>query len=87
MEIVDKKSSNLMTKFEVARLVGLRALQIANGSPLMIKLESVKPGWNYLDIAMEELKQRKLPLMLKRTFSNGNYELWSVEEMIIDIDQ
>lgn len=86
MEIVDKKSSNLMTKFEVARLIGLRALQIANGSPLMIKLESVKPEWNYLDIAMEELKQRKLPMILKRSFPNGNYELWSVEEMIIDID-
>lgn len=86
MEIVNKKSSNLMTKFEVARLVGLRALQISNGSPLMINQDLVKPEWGYLDIAMEELKQRRLPMILKRTFANGDYELWKVEEMIIDID-
>lgn len=85
MEIVDKKSPKLMTKFEVARLVGLRALQIANGSPLMIKLDTVNSEWNYLDIAMEELRQRKFPLTLKRMYPNGNYELWNVEEMIIDI--
>jgi DNA-directed RNA polymerase subunit K len=51
------------TKFEVARLVGARALQIKMGAPILIKVPKTmeKP----LDIARLELKQGVLPITVK----------------------
>lgn len=51
------------TKFEVARLVGARALQIKMGAPVLIKVPKTmeKP----LDIARLELEQGVLPITIK----------------------
>jgi DNA-directed RNA polymerase subunit K len=51
------------TKFEVARLVGARALQIKMGAPILIKVPKTmeKP----LEIARLELKQGVLPITIK----------------------
>ena len=51
------------TKFEVARLVGARALQIKMGAPILVKVPKTmeKP----LEIARLELKQGVLPITIK----------------------
>ena len=51
------------TKFEVARLIGARALQIKMGAPVLIKIPKTveKP----LEIARLELKQGVLPITVK----------------------
>ncbi len=51
------------TKFEVARLVGARALQIKMGAPVLIKVPKTveKP----LDIARLELQHNVLPITVK----------------------
>ena len=51
------------TKFEVARLVGARALQIKMGAPILVKVPKTmeKP----LDIARLELAQGILPITVK----------------------
>ena len=52
------------TKFEKARIVGARALQISMGAPSLIKIpkEVISP----LDIAMLELKEDAIPITVKR---------------------
>jgi DNA-directed RNA polymerase subunit K len=52
------------TKFEIARLIGARALQIKMGAPLLIKLpkEIERP----LDIAKLEFAKGVLPITVKR---------------------
>ncbi|MBN2014911.1 MAG: DNA-directed RNA polymerase subunit K [Candidatus Altiarchaeota archaeon] len=52
------------TKFEIARLIGARALQIKMGAPVLIDIPS---GVNRpLDIAKQELEKDVLPITVKR---------------------
>ena len=52
------------TKFEKARIVGARALQISMGAPSLIKIP--KGVMNPLDIAMIEFKEDAIPITVKR---------------------
>ncbi len=52
------------TKFEKARIVGARALQISMGAPSLIKIP--KDVISALDIAMLELKEDAIPITVKR---------------------
>lgn len=59
------------TKFEKARMIGARALQISMGAPFLIKLdekdlESLK--YNPLAIAKKEFEAGVIPLTVKRPF-------------------
>ncbi|MBA2839890.1 DNA-directed RNA polymerase subunit K [Methanococcus maripaludis] len=55
-----------LTKFETARLIGARSLQISDGAPLAIESEKTSS----LDLADEEVKQGKLPLCVKKQAKN-----------------
>jgi len=50
------------TRYERARIVGARALQIAMGAPILIKDAKGEP----VDIALEELQRGVLPITVKR---------------------
>lgn len=57
------------TKYEIARIIGSRALQIAMGAPYLIKLteEDLKRlAYNPVEIAKLELKEEILPITVKR---------------------
>jgi len=58
-----------LTRFEKARVVGARALQIALGAPVLIEIDpgSLSP----IDIATEELEARALPISIRRTLPDG----------------
>ena len=76
-EIINKKGPvstgpPTLTRFEKARIMGARALQLSFGAPSFIKIP--KNATTSLDIAMEELNKRVIPIIIKRTLPNGNYE-------------
>jgi len=52
------------TRFEKARIVGARALQISMGAPTLIKLP--KDVISPIDIAMLEYKEDAIPITVKR---------------------
>jgi DNA-directed RNA polymerase subunit K len=57
------------TKFELARVIGSRALQISQGAPPLIKLtpkilESIR--YNPIEIAKLELKEGAIPITVVR---------------------
>ena len=57
------------TKYEKARLIGSRALQIAMGAPYLVKLsekdlEAI--GYNPIQIAMKEFEADALPMTVRR---------------------
>ena len=75
------KTSKVMTKYEKAAVLGIRAQQIACGA---IPLIEVTPDLNNaVDIAEEELRQKKTPFIIERDTGNGNVEHIKVREMII----
>lgn len=57
------------TKYEKARLIGSRALQISMGAPILVKLspkELEEIGYNPVEIAKLEFEQGVLPITVKR---------------------
>lgn len=50
------------TRYERARIIGARALQISMGAPLLIKTTKIEP----LKIAIEEYNQSVIPITVKR---------------------
>ena len=57
------------TKYERARLIGSRALQISMGAPFMVKLspkELEEIGYNPIEIAKLEFEKGVLPITVKR---------------------
>lgn len=58
-----------LTKYEKARLIGARALQIAMGAPLLLKLSKAEfEAMHYrpVSIAKLELEKEVLPITIKR---------------------
>ncbi|CAF1036710.1 unnamed protein product [Rotaria sordida] len=69
-----------MTKYERARVLGTRALQIAMCAPLMVEPDGETDP---LQIAMRELKEKKIPMIIRRYLPDGSYEDWSIEELVL----
>ena len=77
----DKVTMPYMTKFEKAKLLGVRAEMIASGDKPLVEIKGKVN--NAYDIALMELKQKKIPLIVRRYLPNGKVEDWRVEELII----
>ncbi|KAK7357368.1 hypothetical protein VNO80_16653 [Phaseolus coccineus] len=76
-----RKTSIYMTKYERARILGTRALQISMNAPVMVELEGETDP---LEIAMKELRERKIPFTIRRYLPDGSYEDWGVDELIVE---
>jgi len=61
-----------LTRFEKARIMGARALQLSLGAPPFIEIpEGINTS---LDIALAELEQRVIPIIIRRKLPNGDYQ-------------
>jgi DNA-directed RNA polymerase subunit K/omega len=65
---------NRLTRFEVARLLGARALQISLGAPILVKTEETEAE----KIAELEFKEKMLPITIKRKMPSG-------EQVVVEI--
>lgn len=57
------------TKYEKARMIGSRALQLSMGAPFLVKLSQedlVKMRYDPMEIALLEYEQGVLPITVKR---------------------
>ena len=61
-----------LTRFEKARIMGARALQLSQGAPPFIEIP--KTAHTSLDIALDELEKRVIPIIIRRTLPNGDYQ-------------
>eukprot|EP00455_Lapot_gusevi_P037003 TRINITY_DN4125_c0_g3_i2.p1 TRINITY_DN4125_c0_g3~~TRINITY_DN4125_c0_g3_i2.p1 ORF type:complete len:110 (+),score=23.14 TRINITY_DN4125_c0_g3_i2:58-387(+) len=77
----ERNTTRYMTKYERARILGTRALQISMGAPVLVDVEGETDP---LVIAQKELVQRKIPIVVRRYLPDGSYEDWAVEDLIID---
>lgn len=73
-----KLSDNVMigppklTRFERARIVGARALQVSLGAPILVQLDiDVSDA---IDIAIVELNERVLPMTVRRSLPEGTFQ-------------
>ena len=54
------------TRYERARIVGARALQISMGAPVLVRTAKIDP----LDIALAEFDENRVPITVRRQFGN-----------------
>ncbi|KAG4304612.1 hypothetical protein PORY_002005 [Pneumocystis oryctolagi] len=76
-----RRTTPYMTKYEKARILGTRSLQISMNAPVLVDLEGETDP---LQIAMKELSQKKIPLLVRRYLPDGSYEDWAVSELITE---
>jgi DNA-directed RNA polymerase I, II, and III subunit RPABC2 len=61
---------SVMTRFEKARVLGARALQISMGAPPLIESKATTP----LEIAEEELREGVLPMTIRRRLPDRTHK-------------
>ena len=61
-----------LTRFEKARIMGARALQLSLGAPPFIDIPVTAA--TSLDISMKELEERVIPITIRRVLPNGDYQ-------------
>jgi DNA-directed RNA polymerase I, II, and III subunit RPABC2 len=75
------KTIPFLTKYEKARILGERANQINEGSPIFVKVDpDVIDG--YL-IALKEFEERKIPFIIQRPIPDGTCEYWKLSDLEI----
>jgi DNA-directed RNA polymerase I, II, and III subunit RPABC2 len=77
----EKLTTKFMTKYERARILGTRAQQISLGAPVLVPLEGERDP---LVIALKELKEKKIPITIRRYMPDGTFEDWACNELTID---
>ncbi|GAA5962577.1 hypothetical protein JCM5350_007570 [Sporobolomyces pararoseus] len=77
----ERVTTPYMTKYERARILGTRALQISMNAPVLVPLEGESDP---LVIAQKELSAKKIPLVVRRFLPDGSYEDWLVSELLTE---
>ena len=71
----------ILTKYERARVLGLRAKQINNGADIFVDIpDEVIDGYV---IAEKELNQKAIPFIVRRPLPNGRSEYWKLADLEI----
>ena len=74
-----KKTRPIMTKFERAKILGIRSEMLSSGA---ISMTDVGEMDNCYEIEKKELDEKKIPLIVRRYLPDGTIEDWRVCELI-----
>lgn len=78
----ERITATFLTKYEKARILGTRALQLSKNAPLMIVPE---PGENDpYKLAERELAEGKIPFIIRRYLPDRTFEDWKISELTND---
>ena len=75
------KTIPILTKYEKTKVLGLRAKQLNNGAKAFVKFSK-----NIIDgylIALKELEEKKIPVIIRRPLPNGASEYWHLRDLEI----
>jgi DNA-directed RNA polymerase I, II, and III subunit RPABC2 len=90
MSIVVRNSANIiidplhrtipyLTKYERARILGQRAKQIETGAKPLVKIpENIIDSYIIADL---ELKEKKIPFIIRRPIPGGSCEYWALKDL------
>lgn len=69
-----------MTLYEATAMIGVRAKMLATGAPAHPR---AKDAGDHIRVATREFILRVIPLKVRRTHPNGDYEIWKLNEFEI----
>jgi DNA-directed RNA polymerase I, II, and III subunit RPABC2 len=73
----------VMTLYERVKVVGLRAEQLARGAQAFVHVDP--DHFDAKEVAEHELREKRLPFIIKRRLPGGRVEVHRVDEMIISL--
>jgi DNA-directed RNA polymerase I, II, and III subunit RPABC2 len=76
------KSKNILSKYEKTKIIGFRMEQLARNAHPYVEIDK-NVQFDPYEIAMRELRSRKLPFMICRTLPNGEKEYYRLDDLII----
>ena len=71
-----------ITRFEKARIVGARALQISMGAPILVEVAGKIT--NPIDLALKEIGAKLLPITIRRRLPDNSYQDIPMQWLIWD---
>jgi DNA-directed RNA polymerase subunit K/omega len=75
------KTLPILTRYEKAKIIGLRAKQINAGSDLFINApDNIIDG---ITLAKMELDNKKIPFIIRRPLPDGTNEYWDINDLDI----
>jgi DNA-directed RNA polymerase subunit K/omega len=80
-----RKSRPILSKYEKTTIIGTRMEQLQRGAEPLIDVDPKMP-FNPRTIAVQELREKKLPLKISRSMPDGSTEEWKIEELYIPPD-
>jgi DNA-directed RNA polymerase I, II, and III subunit RPABC2 len=82
VKVTERITKFVMNKYEKAKILGARASQISRNAPVFVDVEEnmVDP----LDIAEKELKEKKIPFIVRRYLPDGRFEDFKVDELRVE---
>eukprot|EP00798_Chlamydomonas_sp_ICE-L_P009113 gene9113-16235_t len=81
-------SMPIVTKYELAKILGLRMEQLYRNAPTLIDIKELDltnlvNHEKFLKIASEEIRQRVIPFMVVRNLPNGKKEYFKMIDMVV----
>ncbi len=84
VEKPNKISKPIMTKYEFDQIIGLRANQLALGMPVFTSDalgKKINSNMQLREIALQELREGKLPYIIKRDLPNNKFEYYRIRDL------
>ena len=77
-------TKNVLTKYELTKIIGMRIEQLARGAPSLVSVTSSPDKNNQIrEIVYKELEERTIPFVIIRTLPTGQKEHWRLQDMYI----
>lgn len=70
---------NRITKYEITRILSERTQQIQDGAKILIS--NPERFDNIYQIALEEIKQKKMPYFIERKIGDST-EIWKIDDLL-----
>jgi len=80
----ERMTLNIMTKYEISRILGIRVQQLIKGAKPLV---SNTNGKSAIEIAIDELMSGSMPFKIKRPLPSGEYEIWKCKELTVFLTQ
>lgn len=77
VEPIIRKSRPILSKYEATTIIGMRAQQIIRGSTPFLDSKEVNP----IDVAIQELRAKLIPIIIRRVMPDGISEYWRLTEL------
>ena len=75
-----KKTSPYLSRYARPKLISVRAQQLSIGNQPQIEVDSTNT--NHLEIAIQELKEKKIPNNIIRKLPDKTIEIWAAKDLI-----